>query len=41
MLEILESGENLRLGGMLFLAEDLDEFGNSYYRSNYNLKKPH
>lgn len=33
MLEILESGERLRTGGMLLFLEDLDRFGTSYYRS--------
>ena len=32
VLEILESGERLRNGGMLLFAEDLDEFGTAFYR---------
>ena len=34
MLEILESGERLRTGGMLLFLEDLEWFGTSYYRRN-------
>ena len=40
MLEILEGGENLRLGGMLFFAEDFDKFGTSCYRGDYDTKMP-
>jgi len=37
MLEILESGERLRTGGMLYFAEDLDAFGDSVYRKQFKI----
>jgi hypothetical protein len=37
MLEILESGERLRTGSMLYFADDLDSFGQSAYRNYFNL----
>lgn len=35
MLGVLEKGERLRNGGMLFFEEDLDSFGTSYYRNSF------
>lgn len=35
MLEILESGERLRTGGMLLFAEDLPRFGTQCYRNDF------
>ena len=37
MLECLESGEHLRLGGMLLFAEDLVHFGTDYYRRTFKI----
>ncbi len=37
MLECLESGEHLRLGGMLLFAEDLDHFGTDFYRRTFKI----
>ncbi|OQA85730.1 MAG: hypothetical protein BWY31_01760 [Lentisphaerae bacterium ADurb.Bin242] len=37
MLSVLERGDRLRLGGMLFLAEDLQRYGKSVYRSQFKL----
>lgn len=38
-LEILESGERLRTGGMLLFAEDLDKFGTCFYRGSFREKE--
>ena len=35
MLEILESGEDLRYGAMFYLAADLEHFGMQYYRHHF------
>ena len=32
MLSILESNRKLRLGGMMFFAEDMAQFGSEFYR---------
>ncbi len=37
MLECLESGEHLRLGGMLLFAEDLAHFETDYYRRTFRI----
>lgn len=37
MLEILESGEHLRCGGMVYFCEDLPEFGKTIYRNQFRI----
>ena len=39
VLEILESGQDLRNGGMFYCLEDLKHFGSQYYRCNFPLLK--
>jgi len=36
MLDTLESGKNLRSGGMVFFNEDLNHFGEQYYRTKWD-----
>lgn len=37
MLSILDKGKRLRMGGMLFLAEDIDKFGAKHYKNNFKI----
>jgi hypothetical protein len=37
MLSIFDEGKRLRLGGMFYLPEHLDQFGTEYYRTNWKL----
>jgi hypothetical protein len=39
MLEILESGQLLRKGGMILFEEDMNDFGNMIYRKNFQQHK--
>lgn len=36
LLEILESGQALRSGGMIFFPEDIDHIGSQFYRMRWN-----
>ncbi len=37
MLSIFDEGKRLRVGGMFYLPEHLDQFGTEYYRRNWTL----
>ncbi|MFA7229914.1 MAG: hypothetical protein WC071_01460 [Victivallaceae bacterium] len=39
MLEILDSGQKLRSGGMFILPEHINHFGEEYYRKNWRLSQ--